>query len=84
MYYVYLLSNENNNLYTGCTNDLKRRLVEHNEGKTHSTKNHLWKLVYYEAYTSKDDAFNREKMLKQHGYSIRHLKSRLKNSLSKV
>lgn len=81
MYYVYLLKNEKNDLYIGCTNDLKRRLFEHNDGKSTYTKNHKWKLIYYESYLSKDDAFHREKMLKHHGYGIRHLKSRLKNSL---
>ena len=30
MYYVYMLTNKNNNvLYTGVTNNLKRRLYEH-------------------------------------------------------
>lgn len=81
MYYVYLIKNEKNGLYIGCTNDLKRRLFEHNNNKSVYTKNHKWKLIYYESYISKDDAFNREKMLKHHGYGIRHLKSRLKNSL---
>lgn len=84
MYYVYLIKNEIDEIYIGCTNDLERRFVEHNSNKTFSTKNHSWKLIYYESYISKDDAFNRKKMLKHHGYGIRHLKSRLKNSLSKV
>jgi predicted GIY-YIG superfamily endonuclease len=34
MFYVYLLKNEKGFLYIGCTNDLKRRLEEHNSGKS--------------------------------------------------
>jgi putative endonuclease len=33
MYYLYILTNKNNNvLYAGITNDLKRRVYEHREG----------------------------------------------------
>ncbi|MSR71230.1 MAG: GIY-YIG nuclease family protein [Candidatus Taylorbacteria bacterium] len=32
-YYVYILQCADNTLYTGCTNDLKRRVEEHNFGK---------------------------------------------------
>ena len=81
MFYVYLLKNEEKSIYIGCTNDLKRRLAEHNLGKSNFTKGHTWEVVYYEAYKSKDDAFEREKMLKQHGYGKRHLKSRCRRSL---
>lgn len=81
MFYVYLLKSEKGSLYIGCTNDLKRRLEEHNSGKSNYTKGHKWEVVYYEAFKSKDDAFDREKKLKQHGYGKRHLKSRCRNSL---
>ncbi|MEK7106027.1 MAG: GIY-YIG nuclease family protein [Patescibacteria group bacterium] len=81
MYYVYLLKNEVDALYIGCTNDLRRRLNEHNLGKSEFTKGHQWIIVYYEAYKSKHDAFAREKKLKYHGYGIRHLKSRCRESL---
>ena len=84
MFYVYILTNEQKDLYIGCTNDLKRRLLEHNNGKSFATKGHQWKIFYHEAYISKDDAFSREKKLKYHGYGIRHLKSRLKNSFDKI
>lgn len=82
MFYVYMLKNEYGKLYFGCTNDLKRRFVEHNSGKSNFTSGHTWKLIYYEAYLSKKDAFAREKRLKQHGYGIRHLKSRCQESLT--
>jgi predicted GIY-YIG superfamily endonuclease len=39
------------------------------------------KLIYYEAYLSRTDAFNREKKLKQFGSSVAKLKMRIQNSL---
>lgn len=56
----------------------------HNKGEIFSTKDHVWKLVYYEAFVSEKDARLRESKLKQHGYSIRRLKERLKNSLHEI
>ena len=83
MHYLYLIKNEINELYFGCTHDLKRRFKEHNSGKSAYTRGHRWKLIYYEAYLSKEDAFLREKRLKQFGQSMSHLKNRLKFTLSK-
>ena len=74
MYYVYFIRNKKENKsYIGYTKDLKRRLSEHQDKKPD--------LIYYEAYKSKKDAYNREQKLKQRGQSIRWLKERIKNSL---
>ena len=84
MYYVYLLKHtESGERYIGYTEDLRRRLREHNEGKNASTrrKEGLWELIYYEAFKSKEDAILREKRLKQHGKSKQELYNRLKGSL---
>ena len=67
MYYVYMLTNKNNNvLYTGVTNDLKRRLFEHKnkliDGFT--KKYNVHKLVYYEITTDVNSAIAREKQVK--------------------
>lgn len=53
MHYVYVLrSDKDGDLYIGRTNDLRRRFLEHQEGKVFSTKGRRpLKLVYYEAYT---------------------------------
>ncbi len=76
MFYVYiLLSLKDGKFYTGYTNNLKRRINEHNNKKPD--------LIYYEAYKDKLDAQKREKKLKQRGQSVRWLKERLKNSLKK-
>ncbi len=74
MYYVYVLRNEENQeLYYGYTNNLERRTTGHK-------KNTEWKLIYYEAYLSENDAREREQKLKQYGQSRTHLKNRFKES----
>lgn len=66
MQYVYVLKSiRDDNLYIGCTNDLKNRLYLHNNGRVNSTKDRKpLKLIYYEAFLDKNDAFQREKWLK--------------------
>ena len=85
MYYVYtLLSHKDGNLYTGSTNDLKRRLKEHNAGGVNSTKNRSpLKLIYYEACIDEEDTRNREKYLKS-GMGKKYLRNRLKNYLGNL
>lgn len=58
MYYVYILKSKiDNELYIGSTNDLKRRLSEHNAGKVMSTKARVpFNLIYYEAFKAESDA----------------------------
>lgn len=64
MFYVYLLQSKDR-LYVGSTNDLKRRLKEHNAGQNISTKPYLpWTLIFYEAYMVQSDALRRENYLK--------------------
>ncbi|HPJ44396.1 MAG TPA: GIY-YIG nuclease family protein [Spirochaetota bacterium] len=67
LYWVYMLTNVGNNvLYTGVTNDLKRRVYEHknklSEGFT--KKYNVNKLVFYECTSSIESAINREKQIK--------------------
>ena len=67
MYYVYLLTNKNNNvLYTGVTNDLERRVYEHRnkivEGFT--KRYNVTKLVYFETTQDIKSAIAREKQIK--------------------
>ena len=66
MFYVYLLmSRVNGRIYTGYTADLKRRIHEHMRGEVHTTKRmHEPNLVYYEAFTNKEYAQERERYLK--------------------
>ena len=65
MYYVYILLLSNHQLYTGYTSDLKRRLHEHQQGKSEFTSQHLpVRLIHYEAYSLESDARRRESFLK--------------------
>jgi len=79
MHYVYLLySRKKSRFYIGETSDLRRRLSEHNEGKTFSTRtDRPWEVVYYEAYVSKQAALVRERRLKQYGKGLAQLKNRI-------
>ena len=52
--------------YIGHTHDLKLRLERHNHGWTKSTKAGIpWKIVYYETYETKSEAYKREIELKR-------------------
>jgi len=66
-YYVYMITNKRNKvLYTGVTNNLKRRIYEHKEKLVNgfSKKYNLCKLVYYEVTENIDSAIMREKKIK--------------------
>ena len=79
MYYVYVLQSiKDNKLYIGHTNDLKRRIKEHNSGFTLSTRYRKpFKLIYYESYVNLNDALEKEKFLKT-GWGKNYLKRTLK------
>lgn len=83
MHWVYILcSTQDQTLYIGQTSNLRQRISDHNNGKSAATKLKLpWKLVYLEAYASKQDALNREKRLKNFGQAYRRLKERIEHSL---
>ena len=84
MYHVYILkSSKGGSLYVGYTNDVVRRLREHNAGLVDFTKSlKPWKLAYYESFASLEDARTREKGLKYFGKAYGQLKRRIKNSLN--
>jgi len=81
--YVYVLRSERDSkLYIGCTDDLQRRLREHNEGKSFATKTRVpLILIYYEAYPTRKDAEKREKFFKT-GWGRRYLQRVLKHYFS--
>ncbi|NOX47238.1 MAG: GIY-YIG nuclease family protein [Chlorobi bacterium] len=66
MYSVYVIRSEvDGRLYKGITNDLDRRLKEHNNSKTKSTKGFVpWNLVYFEELENRKEAREREKYFK--------------------
>ena len=66
-YYVYILTNKHNTvLYTGVTNDLRRRVYQHRLGlgSRFTSKYNVNKLVYYETTTDVRAAIAREKQIK--------------------
>jgi len=80
MFYLYILQSlrDNRHIYYGQTNNLKRRLAQHNNGENTSTRRFSpWKIVYYEAYTSRKLALVREKQLKHYGQARTKLKKQL-------
>ena len=85
MNYVYvLMSEKDGKFYTGSTNDLKRRLDEHNSGKVEATKRRKpFSLIYYEACIPEKDARQPEKYLKS-GMGKKYIKDRLKNYLENL
>jgi putative endonuclease len=76
MYIVYVLESENyKRTYKGMTDDLERRLKEHNNGKTKSTRFYKpWKLLFTEAFSTRMDARIREKQLKS-GFGREYIKN---------
>jgi putative endonuclease len=83
MYFVYILkSKKDGRLYIGCTNNLKKRIKEHNLRLVRSTKSRRpFQLIYFEGYRSKQDAFIREHNLKLRANALGQLKNRIKFSL---
>lgn len=78
--YVYVLNSMrfSHELYIGFTHNLRKRLVEHNQGSVISTKRYTpWKLLYYEAFSNESFARARELHLKNNGNPMRELKKRI-------
>jgi putative endonuclease len=61
-----MTNNRNRVLYTGITNDIKRRVLEHKSKqiKGFTKKYNIDKLVYYEVFRDVDQALRREKQIK--------------------
>ena len=80
MFYTYVLQSKvNGELYIGYMSNLKRRLIEHNQGLNLSTKRYApWKIIYYEGCLNKSYAERREGYLKT-TQGTRLLKLRLKD-----
>ncbi|MCR5667336.1 MAG: GIY-YIG nuclease family protein [Eubacterium sp.] len=65
--YTYILKCSDGTLYTGWTNDLKKRLEAHNSGKgaKYTKPRRPVKLVYYETFATKQEAMKREAAIKK-------------------
>ena len=72
LYFVYILKCKDNSFYTGFTNNLERRLYEHNAGlskESYTYDKRPVELVWYEMFTEPTQAILIEKKIK--GWSRR-------------
>ncbi|HBB37123.1 MAG: hypothetical protein A2374_01325 [Candidatus Moranbacteria bacterium RIFOXYB1_FULL_44_23] len=84
MHYIYILSLGNNSLYKGRTDNIKRRVSEHQAGKVEATKYKLpARLIHFECYVVKSDCIRREKYLKT-TEGRRFLKQQLRDLFKKI
>jgi putative endonuclease len=65
-YFIYVLKSESTGFsYVGHTSDLEKRVIEHNNGKSLSTKGKRpWRLVYKEEHMTRSEAASRERYFK--------------------
>ena len=65
-FYVYVLRSINfERNYVGFTTNVSQRLVDHNSGRTKSTKPYRpWKVIFFEKFSTKAEALGREIFLK--------------------
>ncbi len=67
MNYVYIIESTSSpgRYYVGSTTDVRRRVNEHNEGKSvHTAKHRPWKLATHVAFENRNKAFKFERYLK--------------------
>lgn len=76
MNYTYILKCRDGSLYTGWTNDLERRIKEHNAGRgaKYTKSRRPVSLAYFEMFDTREEAMSRE-------YAIKHLKRKDKLKL---
>lgn len=66
-YYVYIVKCSDNSFYTGVTNDVERRVLEHNNSedkKAYTFRKRPVKLVWFEYYIDINQAIEKEKQIK--------------------
>ena len=78
MFVVYCLRTlKTGNLYTGLTNNIERRLIEHNQGRNRSTKAYIpYVLLFTEPFDTRIEARKREKYLKS-GIGREYIKEKM-------
>ena len=83
-FYVYIVTNPSKSvLYTGMTNDLQRRLIEHYENRGNSDsfagRYFCYNLIYYESFDNSSDAIRAEKYIKGKSRSKKEIIIKEKN-----
>ena len=76
MNYTYILRCRDGSLYTGWTNNVEKRVADHNSGKgaKYTKGRRPVELIYYEMFETKEEAMKRE-------YAIKHMTRRAKEEL---
>lgn len=76
MNYTYIVECKDGTLYTGWTNNLEKRIADHNSGKgaKYTRARKPVTLVYYETFEAKEEAMKRE-------YAIKHMSRKEKEKL---
>ena len=79
MNYTYILKCKDDSLYTGWTNDLKKRITSHNAGKgaKYTKARRPVELVFYEEFQTREESMKRE-------YAIKQLSRKEKEALIKT
>ena len=67
MNYTYIVKCKDGSLYTGWTNNLEKRIRDHNEGKgaKYTKSRRPVMLAYYEEFQTKEEAIRREYAIKK-------------------
>ena len=81
-YFVYLIGCSKHRkltTYVGYTNNLKKRINLHNEGKgAKFTRGRKWKLLYFEKHVTKKEAISRECYIKKNRKFRNSIKNKYK------
>ncbi|MEN6624283.1 MAG: GIY-YIG nuclease family protein [Smithella sp.] len=82
--YMYILLCSNGQYYTGSTNDIEKRIFQHQngEGSNFTRRYRPVKLVYFEEFDRLDDAFFREKQVQ--GWSRKKKEALIKMQYDKL
>jgi len=82
-YFVYILrSIQDSSFYIGYTNNLDRRLEEHNLGESrYTTRKKPWEVFYFETFKTKSEALKRERFLKKQKNTSFYMKLKDNSSL---
>jgi putative endonuclease len=66
-WFIYILQSEvDGDFYKGITEDIDKRIYEHNTGQSQFTSTKMpWRLVYFKEMVSKKDAIIEEKRIKR-------------------
>ena len=67
MWFVYVLLCEDDSFYTGSTNNLEKRFLEHKSGKggRYTRSHQVLKIIHFEQFNSKSEALKREIEIKR-------------------